>query len=491
MNTNSIPVSAEQLSSSARELDLPINLDVKLNDSAQIERVEILRFFRILPGKRVVCLARWHDHLVVAKIFLAPKRWQRHLAKESNGIPMLAGEGISTPQIEGLGVTACGEAGVLLLQYLDNSRSLKKSWKKSSEKDRVLLLRKAVKLIADCHSRGLIQHDIHLDNFLLQDDHIYLLDAADVEKRETQNPGDGLDSMRSLQNLALFFAQFPVSNDDYVPQMYDYYRDLRPELGFTSDLQLFKALLRKKRLKRIDIVLKKLFRSSSANICTRTWDSFVVYRRNLRSPAWQAFIDNPDKLMASGEKLKNGNSSTVVKIDIDGKPYVVKRYNLKSTAHFLRRMFRPSRAWVSWRNAHLLRMLGVSTPAPKLMMERRFGLLRRQAYFVSKFSKGDDVKHTLDSEPINSPLWQRALKQYDQLFAIMAEYGIVHGDTKATNFVLGPKRLKILDLDAMSLEPDSSRFRKAFEKDLQRFADNWVKDESKYKRVSEMLDRHR
>lgn len=475
------------LSNAARSLALPVCLDVQLNDRSPMERLEILRFFRVLPGKRVVCLARWRDRLVVAKIFLSPKGWRRHLLRETNGITVLLSEGIPTPKIEGIGTSADKLAGVLLLEYLDQSQSVRKNWKNSSLEERERLLRSVVRLIAQCHSRGLLQHDIHLDNFISQQQKLFLLDAADVEKRDEPSDMDGVDNLRSMQNLALFFAQFPVFNDRCVPQMYEYYRSLRPEAQLSADIALFNAILRKKRLGRVAVVENKLYRSSTANVCKRSWSQFVVYRRKLESPAWQAFIENPDNFIAEGKCLKNGNSSTVALIEIDNKPYVVKRYNLKSPWHFLRRMLRPSRAWVSWRNAHVLRLLGVATPAPRLMMERRFGFLRRQAYFVSKFTQGESVLHSILETPINSPLWSQTLAQFNELFEVMSEYGVVHGDTKATNFILGKKRLKVLDLDAMYMEQDKARFQKAFQKDLLRFADNWQGDTQKHQQVLELI----
>jgi tRNA A-37 threonylcarbamoyl transferase component Bud32 len=480
-------IDAATLSDAARSLTLPACLDVQLNDQSPMERLELLRFFRVLPGKRVVCLARWRDQLVVAKIFLSPKGWKRHLLRETNGITVLLSEGIPTPKIAGIGTSADAQAGVLLLEYLDQSQSIRKGWKNSSLEERERMLRSVVRLIAQCHSRGLLQHDIHLDNFVMQQQQLFLLDAADVEKRDEPNDVAGVDNLRSMQNLALFFAQFPVFNDRCVPQMYEYYRKLRPEAQLSADIALFNAILRKKRLGRVAVVENKLYRSSTANVCKRSWNKFVVYRRKLESPAWQAFIENPDDFIAAGTCLKNGNSSTVALVDIDNKPYVVKRYNLKSPWHFLRRMFRPSRAWVSWRNAHVLRLLGIATPAPRLMMEKRYGFLRGRAYFVSKFTRGENVLQSILEAPINSPIWHQALDQFGELFEIMNEYGVVHGDTKATNFILGKKRLKVLDLDAMYMEQDRARFQKAFQKDLLRFADNWQSDTQKHQQVLELL----
>jgi len=279
--------------------------------------------------------------------------------------------------------------------------------------------------------------------------------------------------VRSLQNLALLFAQFPVHNDAQVPALYQLYCSLRPQTELSSDPCMFSALLQQNRLARLRVVLDKLYRETSANVCIQKRDRFVVYRRALESPQLQEFLKMPDEFITRGQLLKNGNSSTVALVQIAGRDYVLKRYNIKSFWHGLRRALRPSRAWVSWRNAHMLEMLGVATPQPLLMMERRFGALRREAYFLSEFVPGEDVLRYLAKEPINSAAWERVLTQFSQLFQVMRDYHIVHGDMKASNFISTTAALIVLDLDAMRTEPDKERFRKAFGRDLQRFIANW------------------
>ena len=185
--------------------------------------------------------------------------------------------------------------------------------------------------------------------------------------------------------------------------------------------------------------------------------------------------------------LKDGSSTTVVRVVIDDKPYVVKRYNMMSFWHRLSRLFRPSRAWVCWRNGHMLEMLGVLTPRPVLMMELRCGPLRREAYYLSEYVEGEEALHFLNRTPIKAPAWQLTLTQFKAIFAALKDYGIVHGDMKATNFIVTEKGVSVLDLDAMHQESDSRRFAKAAEKDLKRFAKNWKDDPERAQQVQKML----
>ena len=238
---------------------------------------------------------------------------------------------------------------------------------------------------------------------------------------------------------------------------------------------------------RLRTVLKKLYRETSANAFLRDWNHYIVYERGLESEDLQRFLQQPDTYIDSGTLIKGGRTATVAKVMIDGKPYVLKRYNIKSLWHRIRRLFQPSRAWVCWRNAHMLDMLGIATPKPLLMMEWRFGSLRREAYFLCEFVEGEDALHFLEKEPINSPAWTRTLDQFRALFRAMRDYGIVHGDMKATNFLVTDQGLTVLDLDGMFQESDQRRFAKAFGKDLQRFAKNWENDPEREQQVLTML----
>ena len=135
----------------------------------------------------------------------------------------------------------------------------------------------------------------------------------------------------------------------------------------------------------------------------------------------------------------------------------------------------------------MLEVLGIKTAKPLLMMEWRFGSLRREAYFLSEYLPGEDALHFLNKEPINSPAWQHTLSQFKALFSILRDYSVVHGDMKATNFQITDQGVAVLDLDGMYWESDARRFNSAQEKDLKRFAKNWENDPKRAQKVQAML----
>ncbi len=216
-----------------------------------------------------------------------------------------------------------------------------------------------------------------------------------------------------------------------------------------------------------------LFTAGNKLVCHREWGRFAMYQRALATPAFEAFIRDPDSFFYQGRMLKDGDSTTVMAITLDGQTYVVKRYNLRNVWYGIRRLFRPTRAWRCWSSAHMLQTFGVATPAPVLMLERRWGPLRRQAYYMTALVEGPDVLQFVGDEPINSARWQQTLARFRDLLQTMREHHVVHGDMKATNFVVTDDALVVLDLDATREVRNRRAFRHYFNRDIRRWLANW------------------
>lgn len=224
-----------------------------------------------------------------------------------------------------------------------------------------------------------------------------------------------------------------------------------------------------------------LYTNGPDHSCLHRWGYFVMADRASWCDALQALVDDADALMAQGQMLKDGDSTTVVAVELDGHRYVIKRYNIRNAWYALRRFFRPTRAWYCWRNAHMLQLLGIKTPRPVMMMERRWGPLRRTAYFVTEWVEGPDAQQVLSPAQVGSAqpgVWTTLMERFSELFRRFRDYRVVHGDCKATNFIIADEQVYVIDLDAMRREPGEGRFRKYHARDLKRFAANWQSDKN-------------
>jgi len=226
--------------------------------------------------------------------------------------------------------------------------------------------------------------------------------------------------------------------------------------------------------KRLRSVSSQLYQSTDENQRTDRFEQMAVYKKSIAGPELETFLKDPDGAMEQGVMLKDGDSTTVVRLPLAGQDVVVKRYNIQNTGYLLRRLFRPSRAWYCWRNAHWLTELGLDTAAPLLMIERRWGRLRREAWFVTQWRDGDSLQSMIESQGGDSEDWQHVMSQVKQFLDRLHQSRFVHGDMKSSNILLDNGGLVILDLDSMRPEWWNASLKKYSQRDWKRFKANWA-----------------
>lgn len=179
-------------------------------------------------------------------------------------------------------------------------------------------------------------------------------------------------------------------------------------------------------------------------------------------------LGGPDALMAQARVLKHDGTTTLAVVGDERREWVIKRYNTKNRWHAVRRLLRASRALNCWRAAGWLKRAGIHTAHPiAVLEERRWRLLRGRSYFVCEYIGGETLSAVLDREP-RAELIEQAARIVQRLHAD----GIVHGDLKATNFVVSDGRVHLLDLDA-TRRATGGRLERGRRRDLDRFLRNW------------------
>lgn len=340
------------------------------------------------------------------------------------------------------------------------------------------------------HNGGMCHRDFYLCHFLLN-----CREDGSVDTEQT--PGlSVIDLHRALISSSLArrwivkdIAGLYFSSQPAELSRTDWFRFIRaytgesPARALRNDAEFWQQVTRKARriarrdqLKPLRRMVSSLYRNGPDMVRQQDFGRVALFHRSDDCAALRQFIANPDAAMAAGELLKDGDSTTVVRLPWNGKTCVVKRYNLRNAGYLLRRLFRPSRAWYCWRNAHWLRQMGLNSPRPVLMLEQRWGPLRGVAYFVTETSEGTDVLAML-AQGIQCEVWKDVLRHYRHFFATMKQYRMIHGDMKASNFLYHKDEqgstLVVLDLDAMRQERLATRFYRYFERDVDRFLANW------------------
>lgn len=456
-------LNAEDLITAGRIIEPPFKLIANLTGVAC--EIEVKKILRLLPGKRLVAVASVNGENLLVKVYVC-RSAARYARRERLGVGLIVDSGVRTPELKWHAPLADGKGQVLAFEYLSDAVSLHDRWREAQKKEaRIDVLTRAMVIIAKLHNQGVVQNDIHLANFLLSGGKLFTIDGGDIVRR-SEPP---LPERISLENVGMFFAQFYPRYDDLVHIVLPAYEavrgwDVRPSRIATLARQIERNRARRKRF-----CINKAFRDCTRFLCDQSLSRFLVCERSTYTPEMARMLANPDEFMAHGQLLKDGYTSTVALVEVAGRTLVIKRYNMKSPWHRIRRAFRRSRAWISWANACRMEFLGIRSVKPVALVEHRFGPLRGKAYFITEYVEGEDALACLRN--LKHPNGE--LEALTSILQELSDSRISHGDMKATNFVMGKQGPVILDLDAMREHRTHDSFRRAFKRDLERFMRNW------------------
>ncbi|MCU1718342.1 lipopolysaccharide kinase InaA family protein [Pseudomonas sp. 5P_3.1_Bac2] len=474
--------SLAQLAKAGRSPALPLTLD--LADAAGSAVLNIERWLRVLPGQRYVAQATWRGRPVLAKL-LVGSRAARQFERELSGARLLAEQGLPTPLLLADGLRE-GEGGWLLFDYLSDAQSLWDAWTAVASQELLSdgqqrVLGEALNAIAQMHSKGLWQADLHLDNLLRQGEQLFIIDGGGVQAQE---PGKPLSRDLVLANLGVFFAQLPVEITPYIEELLVHYLLANGEHALPLEALLKQvAKVRKWRLRDY---LRKIGRDCSLFAAKSGAFALQVVRRDEQA-ALAPLLADPDQTINGAQLYKTGGTATVAGVEVQGRRVVLKRYNIKGFKHWLTRFWRPSRAWHSWREGHRLQMLGIATPKPLAVLERRCLWLRGRAYLITEHLSGPDIIERFAPYVLSGDAPEAELQALDDLFAQLLRERISHGDFKGHNLFWDAGRWVLIDLDSMTQHASLSGFAQAFAKDRARFMRNWPQSSELYKVLDQRL----
>lgn len=427
---------------------------------------------RLIPGKRMVVFGRWQGRSVVAKLFFDPQRARRHMQKDILGIKSLLTNKIPTPELFFDGMSEDRRIYVLIFERIHNANNLEDIWFNRTSIEEVMpVLANVVTELATQHVLGLLQHDLHMKNFLLTEKTIYTLDGAQIESFPAL-----LTKKPSMESLALFLSQLGIGVEDQQEELFRHYVKARGWLLRSEDVIELFHLIKKWHVQRWKKFERKIFRDSTDYSTIREFKRFGIFDRAYAGPEFKKFLADPDSVFnhPSVTTLKGGRSATVVLVTLDGHDLVIKRYNLKNKWHRLRRCLRTTRAGVCWRLGQKMKLFGILTAKPIAFIENKVLGLRGTSYFVSEYipgmHAGEFFMHYREQEEIESQM----VKQIAALLKSVARLGITHGDLKITNILINEALQPVLiDLDGAAEHLTASGLHKAWDKELKRFIANF------------------
>ena len=474
-----------ELQKSGRAPGLP--LSIELADAAGPAQLQLLSLLRVLPGQRYVGAGVWRGRTVLAKLMVGAKA-ARNFQRELNGVRLLAEQGLTTPQLLADGLQE-GEGGWLLFEFLEGAHSLGDAWDAVASlpvlaDEQVAVLAEALTAIGQMHLKGLWQEDLHLDNLLRQGGKLYLIDGAGICVEDAGKP---LSRQKVLENLGVFFAQLPISLEPFIEELLVHY--LLSNGEHALPLEALLKQVEKVRAWRLHDFLNKTGRDCSLFSVQQGAFALRAVRRE-EEPAMLPVLARADALLDQGHLYKTGGAASVGKVEVDGRTLVIKRYNIKGFAHWLKRFWRPSRAWHSWREGNRLAFLGIATPKPLALLETRFLWLRGKAYLVTEHLPGPDIIERFAPYVEQGDAPEAELAALDRLFADLLRERISHGDLKGHNVFWADGRWALIDLDSMCQHRSASSFAAAYARDRARFMRNWPVGSALYQVIDGRLPKN-
>jgi len=426
--------------------ELPFELVVKPDSGAKdTESLTCTTLLRVVPGKREVYDALWKDHSVIVKVFLHKFRARYHLRKEWEGLKLLQAKGLSSPEPLFYGKTERGDCVVVLERIGDCSTVQDVVGGTIEGEEKLDLLFLVCKELARQHSKGVLQKDLHLGNFLLGGDKLFALDTGQMRFCPV-----GVSRKKAISQLALLAAYLPSSDLDTVKRLREEYAAVRGWHFSKAEETFFQKQISVHRKRGISKGLKKCLRTGTRYLRIKSGGHRGVFDKSF-CEGGEAFdfAKQIDVLMDSGRILKDGNSSCVSQVKWNGAEVVIKRYNHKGLIHSLRHTVKRSRARRGWINAHRLGMLNIATPKPISFVERRKGPLVWTSYLITEYTKGTRLYDFLRDGNITEQEKEKRWEQVIGLINKMGSYGISHGDLKYSNVLITENGPVLTDLDSM------------------------------------------
>ena len=198
-----------------------------------------------------------------------------------------------------------------------------------------------------------------------------------------------------------------------------------------------------------------------------TW--FNIFSDHV-SGEFSEILKQPEKLIQSGDVLKDDKSTTVVSFSWNEQKYILKRFNARSFGHSIKRALRKTRARVCWDMSREFTRAGIHVAAPVAMLERRIGFFKMDAYFIVEHIEGAELLEWLPQQ--EKALIKQVTLQIQELFTILLNNHLSHGDMKATNLLWSDHKVVVIDLDAAKSHRFSALFQRSHKRDKRRFIRN-------------------
>jgi tRNA A-37 threonylcarbamoyl transferase component Bud32 len=210
--------------------------------------------------------------------------------------------------------------------------------------------------------------------------------------------------------------------------------------------------------------------------CVNRWSPQRVLEHRTDAPRQviEALWTDPDGLLRSSTLVKDGDRTTIVRLDSDGRHYILKRSNLRGPLHTAIHACLRSRAQWSWINANRVIGAGLLTPQPFALLETRLGPFRARSFLLTEHIAGIAPGEWIERHAGDRGAIDDLASRFGEVWRALGRARLSHGDMKQSNFIIDPDdRIWLVDLDGMRRRRVPILFERARARDRERFLRNW------------------
>ena len=387
------------------------------------------------------------------------------------------------------GINPANQTSFLITKSLVKTCSLEelflnKNEEKVETKKKKKILEEVARICRKMHINGINHRDLYLCHFHINKNlkkvrnNIYLIDLHRAQIRRYVPKRWAIKDIGGLYHSAIDMGLSETSCYRFLKLYFNLpFREL-----ILKKRRFIEASRRRSFSMYMKPILKKIDpRRISENSADD--DYLSVKEKNYRWIAKKEFLNDetskvfqdPDSYMEKGEVIKKEAGHFIVLLRIDKNlSLIIKKYQIKSTWHFLRKFFLRSRANISWLAAHWLNLVGIHTVNHIGIIERFNALGLKDSYLITEQNLGVRVdKINFDKESATL-IANRFVAFYKRL----AWIDFSHGDAKSSNFILYNDRLLVFDLDISRKRFLNYIFKRKILKDIQRTLKSFNKNKT-------------